>query len=99
MLSRAVIMAIRIYRFLWHPLLDGFAASGMILNRCRLEPTCSAHAIAVLRDEPLVTALNLIWNRLKACEAATRMRREDADMTGGDQSDRGRTDGLTGEPV
>ncbi len=66
-LTRLALLAIRAYRRIWHPVLQGCADRGVVLNRCRFVPGCSEYAETALNRYPFFPALKLIIKRLWRC--------------------------------
>lgn len=63
-----LILFVKLYRAVWHPIYAGAAQRGVVLVRCNLEPSCSNYALYVLRDNiSLKSAITLIWRRLIEC--------------------------------
>lgn len=62
---------IKIYRFIYHPIKQGFRDAGIELNKCQFTPTCSEYAIIALNKYPIKRALKKIINRLKRCSFTT----------------------------
>lgn len=66
-----LILLIKSYRFIYHPIKQGFRDAGIELNKCQYTPTCSEYAVLALNKYPLITALKKICNRLKRCSYTT----------------------------
>jgi putative component of membrane protein insertase Oxa1/YidC/SpoIIIJ protein YidD len=65
---RMLVLLVRLYQIIWHPIYAGAAKRGVVLVRCNLDPSCSDYALYVLRSNvPLNKAIGLIWNRLANC--------------------------------
>lgn len=63
-----VVFLIKTYQFIWHPIKNGFADAGIVLNKCYFSPSCSNYAIMALQKYPFKKAVKAIGNRLIRCQ-------------------------------